>query len=308
MLRYYCFLWLACLSFQGLARQTDSIPYSQGYLYYHVYGKGLPVIILSGGPGISCLQEEPVAMELGKKYQCLLLEQRGTGLSQPRVLDSTTINIKEAEEDITRLLNHLHYRQAVIYGHSWGGMLGLSYAVHHPDRVKGLILLGTGEIKFDTVTLKTIAGIFNTRVDSSTVQKIQALTAKVKDNSATAADVESLRKLRLIPYLFDRSLLDTVFEKVKAGGPANTVMSNLVWDDFERLPYDLSRPLKLFNKPLFIVCGKEDPFAFLSYELKLAKPSALLYWLDDSGHFPMYENPVPFYATINKILGKLKSE
>ena len=308
MLKYYCFLWLICVSFQGIARQTDSIPYSQGYLYYHVYGKGLPIIILSGGPGISCLQEEPVAIELGKKYQCLLLEQRGTGLSQPRVFDSTTINIKEAEEDITRLLNHLHYRQAVIYGHSWGGMLGLSYAVHHPDRVKGLIVLGTGEIKFDPVTYKTIAGIFNTRLDSTTNNKIQALTAKVKEQSATATDLENLRKLRLIPYLYNRNMLDTVFEKVKAGGPVNAVMSNLVWDDFERLPFDLSHPLKLFNKPLFIVCGKEDPFAFLSYELKLAKPSAFLYWIDDSGHFPMYENPEPFYAIMNKILGKLKNK
>ena len=106
-------------------------------------------MLLSGGPGSNCMQEEVVAIALSAKYTCYLLEQRGTGLSQPRVLDSTTITVKNAEDDITVLIRHLHHNQVILYGHSWGGMLGLSYAVHHPNYIKKLVLLGTGEIKYD---------------------------------------------------------------------------------------------------------------------------------------------------------------
>jgi proline iminopeptidase len=142
----YLFLPVFILFAQTIiAQRLDSIPYSQGYLYYHTYGqKGEPVVLLSGGPGSNCMQEEGVAIALSAKYTCYLLEQRGTGLSQPRVLDSTTITVKNAEDDITLLIRHLHYNQVILYGHSWGGMLGLSYAVHHPNYYKKVSAVGHG--------------------------------------------------------------------------------------------------------------------------------------------------------------------
>lgn len=111
-------------------------------MFYHTYGQsGEPLVILSGGQGANCMQGKDVAIRLSSKFKCYLLEQRGTGLSQPNVLDSTTITVKNAEEDITLLLNHLHCKEIILFGHSWGGMLGLSYAVNHPNRIKKLLLL-----------------------------------------------------------------------------------------------------------------------------------------------------------------------
>ena len=47
------------------------------------------------------------------------------------------------------LLDHLHLKEAIFYGHSWGGMLAMSFATSFPERVKALILTGTGPFKLD---------------------------------------------------------------------------------------------------------------------------------------------------------------
>lgn len=296
------FILFACT---GKAQQLDSIPYSQGYLYYHTYGKiGEPIVLLSGGPGANCMQEEEVAIRLSSKFKCYLLEQRGTGLSQPRVIDSTTITVKNAEDDITLLLDHLHYKQAILYGHSWGGMLGLSYAVHHQNRIKKLLLVGTGEIKSDKNIFKIIENITINRMDSITYKKVAAIGEKMDKKTATEEEKTFFKKTSLSYYFNDRSQSDVIYEKFAAFKKADPKMPGLMWDDFERIKFDLTIPLKSFNKPLYILCGRQDLFAFLSYELKIAKPSANLYWIEESGHFPMFENPTAFYKLLFEILDK----
>ena len=144
-------LTLACLFIltSSFGQKLDSIKYANGYLYYHDYGKGEPIILLSGGPGASWQQEEEVAIELSKKYRAIILEQRGTGHSIPAPFDSTTINLKSALGDLNLLLDHLHFKEAIFYGHSWGGTLAMDFATSFPKRVKALILTGTGPFKYD---------------------------------------------------------------------------------------------------------------------------------------------------------------
>src|SRR6185369_10675219 len=124
------------LFINSFGQKLDSIKYANGYLYYHDYGKGEPIILLSGGPGVSCNQEQEVAIELSKNYRAILLEQRGTGISIPTPFDSTTINLKAAFADLNLLLDHLHLKEAIFYGHSWGGTLAMGFAASFPDRVK----------------------------------------------------------------------------------------------------------------------------------------------------------------------------
>src|ERR1700744_1824800 len=147
------------------AQKTDSIPSRGGYLYYHEYGAGIAVIVLSGGPGIDCQQIEPVAIALGKKYHAILFEQRGTGRSMPAKLDSTTINLDIAVNDINLLLNHLHLRSATIFGHSWGSMLATYYASRFPDRVSRLLLVGPGPCDLSGEQWNTFLDNTNTRRD-----------------------------------------------------------------------------------------------------------------------------------------------
>ena len=56
------------------------------------------------------------------------------------------------------------------------------------------------------------------------------------------------------------------------------------------------------TSPIHIICGRQDILTFMSYEYKIAKPSIKIHWIDESGHFPMYEQPKEFYSILENIL------
>lgn len=110
----------------ALTQKPDSIILSNAVLHYSIQGHGQHILLLSGGPGNSADQLSVLSHNLSKTNQCILFEQRGTGRSHTHPMDSTTINLNQAIEDITVVLHHLGIRQVSILGHSWGAMLALN--------------------------------------------------------------------------------------------------------------------------------------------------------------------------------------
>lgn len=51
--------------------------------------------------------------------------------------------LKDFSEDVAAFLDALDIRSAVIVGHSSGGYVAQRFAVDHPDRVRGLVLIGS---------------------------------------------------------------------------------------------------------------------------------------------------------------------
>src|SRR5688572_26567540 len=62
-------------------------------LYYTSTGQGQKVLMLGPGPGYSVNVIKSWGDSLSKHFECILLEQRGTGLSSQVRLDSTTVNL-----------------------------------------------------------------------------------------------------------------------------------------------------------------------------------------------------------------------
>ena len=89
--RHVAALGTACLLNLAGAAQADFGPAQQNLadgkvvrdgiaLFYTILGtSGDYVLVLSGGPGEDIRSMQGVADELGKKYQCIMWEQRGTG-------------------------------------------------------------------------------------------------------------------------------------------------------------------------------------------------------------------------------------
>ncbi|PYK47272.1 MAG: hypothetical protein DME20_12630 [Verrucomicrobia bacterium] len=106
-------------------------------LFYTIVGtSGDYVLVLSGGPGEDIRSMQGIADELGKKYRCIMWEQRGTGRSKLPRYDSSTINLNAYIEDIEALRKHLHTEKFIVVGNSWGMILGLAYAATHSDGVR----------------------------------------------------------------------------------------------------------------------------------------------------------------------------
>ncbi|MEJ7912796.1 MAG: alpha/beta hydrolase [Chitinophagaceae bacterium] len=106
-------------------------------LNYTSTGKGQRVLMLGPGPGYSNVIKS-WADSLSEHFECILLEERGTGLSNNLKLDSTTINLKRAVNDIEDLRVHLGSSPLMICGISWGGALAQAYAASYPLNVKQL--------------------------------------------------------------------------------------------------------------------------------------------------------------------------
>ncbi|WP_017345896.1 alpha/beta fold hydrolase [Pantoea sp. A4] len=100
-------------------------------LFYGTIGHGSPVIFLHGGLANADywgLQVPAIA----KNHQVIVVDSRGHGRSsrnaQPFGYDLMT-------DDVVALMDHLHIPQAAIVGWSDGAIIGIDFALRHPDRV-----------------------------------------------------------------------------------------------------------------------------------------------------------------------------
>jgi proline iminopeptidase len=303
--RIVAFFVLLLVARFTFGQKLDSIPYANGFLYYHDYGKGgEPIIVLSGGPGISCEQMETVAIEIGKNQSAILLEQRGTGRSMPAPFDSTTINLKTAEEDLIMLLNHLQLDKAVFLGHSWGAGLALSFAADFPKKVKSLILIDMGPFKELHESRETVQLNRNVRYSPLENEKLDSFRLKIKAGTMNGKDSVEYRKTILLSYIYDKKSIDKIF-LLLAAGKINYRTQSLMLNDLDRIKFDLAKNLLSFKTPVYAICGRQDPFAFCTYDFKISVPDTQLFWVQQSGHFPMYEQPDNFYTILNNILSRL---
>ena len=94
------------------------------------------VIAVHGGPAAAG-DLAPLARTLGERWHVLEPYQRG---SSDRPLTVAT-HVQDLE-DLIRKRCGAH--QPVLVGHSWGAMLALVYAAHHPLTPAALVLIGCG--------------------------------------------------------------------------------------------------------------------------------------------------------------------
>lgn len=102
--------------------------------------KGIPVVVLHGGPGGGCSPAMRRYFD-PKIYRVILFDQRGCGRSRPHasIDDNTTWHLIA---DIEKIRQTLNISDWMVFGGSWGATLALVYAQTHPDRVRHLILRG----------------------------------------------------------------------------------------------------------------------------------------------------------------------
>ncbi len=102
--------------------------------------KGIPVVVLHGGPGGGCSPVMRRYFDL-EVYRVILFDQRGCGRSTPHasVTNNTTWHLVD---DIEAIRTSLEIDAWCVFGGSWGATLSLIYAQAHPDRTTHLILRG----------------------------------------------------------------------------------------------------------------------------------------------------------------------
>jgi len=104
---------------------------------------GAPVVVLHGGPGSGSTPGTRRYFD-PDYYRIVQFDQRNCGRSTPHAsepgidLSRTTMDAMVA--DIERLRLHLGIDRWLVFGASWGSVLGLTYAERHPGRVTAMVL------------------------------------------------------------------------------------------------------------------------------------------------------------------------
>lgn len=111
-----------------------------GKIWYEVSGSGnkTPIIALHGGPEYPSYYLNPLK-SLANDRSLILFDQLGCGRSD-MLADTTLMTIDAFVEQTRRLIEHLKIDKIIIYGHSWGTMLGTEYYKKYPANIEALIL------------------------------------------------------------------------------------------------------------------------------------------------------------------------
>ncbi|HJL01647.1 MAG TPA: alpha/beta fold hydrolase [Polyangiaceae bacterium LLY-WYZ-15_(1-7)] len=100
-----------------------------------------PVVLLHGNPTWSFLWRE-VIPPLARRHRVIAPDLLGFGRSDRlrRMADYTLENHLAA---LAALLDHLRLERVTLAVHDWGGPIGLSWAVDHPERLARLVIMNT---------------------------------------------------------------------------------------------------------------------------------------------------------------------
>src|SRR3954447_16040436 len=108
-------------------------------LHYERRGTGEPLLWITGFT-ISSAIFEPILPLYEPRFDCVTYDNRGAGRSAAP-LRSTSI--PQLAGDAVRVLDAVGLQSAHVLGASMGGMIAQELAVRFPQRVRGLILVGT---------------------------------------------------------------------------------------------------------------------------------------------------------------------
>lgn len=125
------------------SRHHDVALSDGGTLHVVERGTGRPLVLLHGIT-LSSLTWHYQLQDLASDFRVLAVDHRGHGSSKA---GDGGWELERLALDVRELLEHLELRDAVVVGHSMGGMVTLRFALDHPgvlhDRVAGVVLMST---------------------------------------------------------------------------------------------------------------------------------------------------------------------
>jgi len=107
-------------------------------IYYETFGHGPPVLVLHGGLGWLVDMRHQIEA-LASRHFVIAPDSRGHGRSTDA---ESPLSYAAMADDMLALLDRLAIRRADIVGWSDGGIVGLTLAMRHPERVGRLVVIG----------------------------------------------------------------------------------------------------------------------------------------------------------------------
>lgn len=268
-------------------------------LAYRVFGDGIPVICLPGGP----MQDSVYLGELGglsAHRQLIMVDLRGTGQSAiPQ--DAASYRCDQLVDDVEALREHLGLDRLDLLAHCAGANLAALYVARHPERVGKLLLItpstmavgivATGESRREIALLRKDEPWF--------AAAFAALEAIVAGNATDD------RWKAIEPFFYGRWDAAAQTHQAAQEGHRNNEAAAVFGAEDAFDPDATRAALAAFDAPVLLLAGEVDLNTIPSVVAEYAQlfPNAELVVQPGAGHYPWLDDADRFVATTATFLG-----
>lgn len=240
----------------------------------------MPIILLHGFPD-SWLSYETVMAHLPASVRVIAPSQRGFSTSDK---PGKGYHPRDLAADLAEFMERREIPRAVIVGHSMGALVAQSFALDFPERVAGLVLIGT----------------FGNQAENAELNEMMAMLDRMKD----PIDLDFVRAFQASTLA--RPVAAEFFATIVAESARVPVV---VWRAVlkEVAAYDDSADLSRISAPTIIHWGERDGFSTRGQQQAIARaiPGAELRVHAGAGHSLHWEEPARFAAALAEFVSTL---
>lgn len=255
-------------------------------------GRGEPVLLLHGYPqSARCWRHQIDAVTVN--HHVVAPDWPDFGRSAP---PSTSPTHDNEIDRLERLVLRLGWQRFNLCAHDYGGLIGLGYAIRHPERVLRLALLNT-----------RAHGIFRPWFYRFSLGQRLLATHPAASKAAQHLPLATLHHLALARYR-KIGCFDTALEAEYLGWMSTRQGRRTYWEFFAHYPVPaipwLVERLGTIQCPVSVIWGDRDPYIPFNTarELRDRIPRAELIRLRGADHYLMEERP---HEVTDALLGLL---
>jgi pimeloyl-ACP methyl ester carboxylesterase len=264
-----------------------SLVTEQGIVHYEVHGRGRPVLLLHGWLNSWAVWRSTIEA-LGQDFRVYAVDFLGFGESGDQ---SENYSVDTFTLLVSQFMDRMGILKAPLIGHSMGGTVSLKAAIHFPEKVVKVGVVGS-----------PIVGS-----SLSPLLKMAAYRGWV-DLAENAPFIYNVFQGGFRPFLRGYSYF-------MARDGKN--LGNMLTEDFSKLTFlpffesigtlretDLRPQLQHVHVPVMGIYGKKDNIVHPEQYKILQEflPASQIEWFEESGHFPMLDEQERFINTVRGFL------
>jgi len=268
------------------------------------YSEKIPLLILHGGPGFPHDYLDPLEIIAESGRSIIFYDQLGCGNSdKPNTPSLWTIEY--FIEEINTIRKALNLNNIHLFGQSWGGMLGMEYALTTPNGLVSLIISNSPASASQWIKEAN-------RLRQELPSNIRKALIKNKKNTNApeykqAMDVFYQKHIcRIHPWPQCLNLASTKLEK-------NPEVYNTMWGSSEfgvtgtLKNWDVTERLHNIHKPTLVLGGRYDEATpNITKTVQNHIPDAKRIVFEKSSHLPHLEEPEKYIQVVNEFLTQVE--
>jgi proline iminopeptidase len=282
-------------AFSSFAGERMHVTLNGTERFYSRYGRGTPLLVMHGGPGLDHTYFRPGLDVLGNVAEIIYFDHVGNGRSGGAE-EVATLTVDAFADDAYALCQALRLPQVAILAHGFGGFIAQSFARRYSQQTLGLILCSSSAA-FDYPE-HMLAGAHG----RGTAAQMAALMACIARPSPSDADLRTVwrQALPLYFYRYHPNQGAALADSIKFSAAAyNRGL-------FELAPYFNSSPwLAEIVAPTLILAGAHDwmtPTVQATDRLVQGIAGSQRVVFENSGHYPFIEETTAFCHTVRQFL------